>query len=43
MSKIMKRRVAAMVESQETMKELELMINFFLRGLLGIHECLVTI
>ena len=32
-----------MVESLETMKELEFWINFFLRGLAGLHECLMVI
>ena len=27
----------------ETMKELEFLINFFLRGLAGRHECLIVI
>ena len=41
--KIMKIRGAAMVESLETMKELEFSINSFLRGLAGSHECLSAI
>ena len=43
MPKIMKIRGAAMVESLETMKELEFLINSFLRGLEGLHECLSEI
>ena len=41
--KIMKRRGAAMVESLETMKELEFLINISLRGLAGLHACLIAI
>ena len=32
-----------MVESLETMKELEFLINSFVRGLAGLHECLIAI
>ena len=41
--KIMKISGATMVESLETMKELEFLINSFLRGLAGSHECLTAI
>lgn len=33
----------AMLVSPETMKELEFLIIFFLRGLAGRHECLIVI
>ena len=41
--KIMKIRGPDMVESLETMKELVFLINSFLRGLAGLHECLSVI
>ena len=41
--KNMKIRGPDMVESLETMKGLELLINSFLRGLAGSHECLTAI
>ena len=41
--KIMKGRGAGMVESLETMKELEFLVNSFLRDLTGLHECLSAI
>ena len=43
MAKIMKERGAARLMSPETMKEFEFLINFFLRGLAGLRECLIAI
>ena len=43
MSKIMKGRGVARLMGPETMKEFEFFIKFFLRGLAGLHECLIAI